>query len=200
MRFYTRQHRHDCGVDLHVKTMYLCILDSTGQVVLHRNVRSSPEGFLAAVAPYRDDLVVAAECRFTWYWLADLCAAEAIPFVLGHALAMKAMHGGKAKNDRLDSQQIAALLRGVSCPRRTSTRRRCAPRAISSGVGCTSCGSAANSWRASRTPARSTTCPGSRDVSLTPRIVPGSARTSPTPACARALTWTLPSESAMTIS
>ncbi|MCX5738868.1 MAG: transposase [Proteobacteria bacterium] len=28
--------------------------------------------------PYRDDLVVAAECIFTWYGLADLCAAEGI--------------------------------------------------------------------------------------------------------------------------
>ena len=34
---------------------------------------------------------------FTWYWLADLCAHEGIPFVLGHALYMKAIHGGKAK-------------------------------------------------------------------------------------------------------
>ena len=50
-----------------------------------------------------DDLVVAAECMFTWYWLADVCAAEGIPFVLGHALAMKAIHGGKAKNDKLDA-------------------------------------------------------------------------------------------------
>jgi hypothetical protein len=25
---------------------------------------------------------------FTWYWLADLCADEGIPFVLGHALYM----------------------------------------------------------------------------------------------------------------
>ncbi len=30
-------------------------------------------------------------------------AAECITFVLGHALAMKAIHGGKAKNDKIDS-------------------------------------------------------------------------------------------------
>jgi len=46
---------------------------------------------------------------FTWYWLADVCAAEGIAFVLGHALAMKAIHGGKAKNDRIDSHKIAVL-------------------------------------------------------------------------------------------
>src|SRR2546422_7645184 len=116
MRFYNRQHRHYCGIDLHVKTMYVCILDSGGQVLVHRNVKSTPEAFLEVVAPYRDDLVVAAECMFTWYWLADQCAAEGIAFVLGHALAMKAIHGGKAKNDKLDSYKIAVLLRGGMLP------------------------------------------------------------------------------------
>ena len=46
MRFYNRQHRHYCGIDLHVKTMYVCILDGTGQALVHRNVPSTPEAFL----------------------------------------------------------------------------------------------------------------------------------------------------------
>ncbi len=116
MRFYNRQHRHYCGIDLHVRTMYLCILDGTGTVLLHRNLAATPTAFLAAVAPYRDDLVVCVECMFTWYWLADLCAAEGITFILGHALAMKAIHGAKAKNDKIDSHKIAVLLRGGLVP------------------------------------------------------------------------------------
>jgi transposase len=116
MRFYNRQHRHYCGIDLHVKTMYVGILDGTGQVLVHRNVPSTPEALLEVVAPYRDDLVVAAECMFTWYGLADVCAAEGILFVLGPALAMKALHGGKAKNDKIDSHKIAVLLRGGMLP------------------------------------------------------------------------------------
>ena len=39
-----------------------------------------------------------------------------IDFVLGHALYMKAIHGGKAKNDRIDSLKIATLLRGGMFP------------------------------------------------------------------------------------
>ncbi len=66
MRFYNRQHRHDCGIDLHVKTMYVCILDSAGQMLVHRNLPSTPEAFLEVVAPYREDLAVAAEGRCTW--------------------------------------------------------------------------------------------------------------------------------------
>jgi len=116
MRFYNRPHQYYCGIDPHVKTMYVCILNGAGQVLVHRNVASTPAAFLEVVAPYRTDLVVAAECMFTWYWLADVCAAEGIMFVLGHALAMKAIHGGKAKNDKIDSHKIAVLLRGGMLP------------------------------------------------------------------------------------
>ncbi len=112
MRFYTGQHDHYCGIDLHARSMYLCVLDRAGEVRLHRDFPANPESFLRAVAPFREGRVVGAECMFTWYWLADLCAAEKIPFVLGHALYMKAIHGGKSKNDRIDSLKIATLLRG----------------------------------------------------------------------------------------
>ncbi len=116
MRFYTRQHKYYCGIDLHARTMYLCVLDQAGEVLLEQAIRCDPKVFLRTIAPYRDDLVVAVECIFTWYWLADLCAREQIPFVLGHALYMKAIHGGKAKNDRIDAHKIAALLRGGMLP------------------------------------------------------------------------------------
>jgi hypothetical protein len=49
-------------------------------------------------------------------WLADLCEDEGMPFVLGHALDMRAMHGGNAQNDHIDSHNIAALLRGGLIP------------------------------------------------------------------------------------
>ena len=74
MRFYTKTHKHYCGIDLHARKMFLCILDASGEVLLHRNIATSPETFLKAVAPFRDDLVVGVECMFAWYWLADLCS------------------------------------------------------------------------------------------------------------------------------
>jgi hypothetical protein len=116
MRFYSKQHRYDCGIDLHARTMYVCILDQGGEILLHRHMKSSPDALLKAIAPSRDHLVVAAECLFTWSWLADLCAAEGLPFVLGHARYMKAIHGGKATNDTIDAQKIAVLLRGGMLP------------------------------------------------------------------------------------
>ena len=112
MRFYTQAHQFYCGIDLHARSMYLCILDPQGEIQLHRNMATTPAAFLKAVQPFRDDLVVAVECIFTWYWLADLCTREGIKFVLGHALYMKAIHGGKAKNDKIDAYKIATLLGG----------------------------------------------------------------------------------------
>ena len=117
MNFYTTEHRYYCGVDLHARSMYLCIIDAKGTILLHKNLKTEPAAFLAAIDPYRDGLVVAVECMFTWYWLSDLCSREKIPFVLGHALYMKAIHGGKAKNDRIDSNKLAVLLRGGTFPR-----------------------------------------------------------------------------------
>lgn len=96
--------------------MYLCILDKEGNKVVHRNANSNPEELLAALYPYREDIVVAAECMFTWYWVADTLEDVGIPFVLGHALYMKAIHGGKVKNDRVDAHKIAVLLRGGMLP------------------------------------------------------------------------------------
>ena len=116
MRFYNQQHRFYGGVDLHARTLSLHILDATGKSVLAKTIPASPDAFLQAIAPFRDGLAVACECMFAWYWLADLCTEQAIPFVLGHALYMKAIHGGKAKNDPIDAHKIAVLLRGGMLP------------------------------------------------------------------------------------
>jgi hypothetical protein len=96
--------------------MYVCIIDQNGEILGHRNMQTSPEAFLNILAPYRYGVVVAVACMLTWYWLADLCADDGIPCVLGHALSMKAIHGGKATNDKIDSQKIAVLLRGGMLP------------------------------------------------------------------------------------
>jgi Transposase len=116
MRFYTNQHPFYCGIDLHARSMYVCIMNHDGAILLHRHMQAAPEPCLKAIAPYRDGLVVAVECLFPWSWLADLCAPDGMAFVLGHALSMQAIQGGKAKNDKSDAQKIAVLLRGGMLP------------------------------------------------------------------------------------
>ena len=101
MNFYTHQHKHCCGIDLPARAMYVCILAQSGTILVHKNLPPTPEAFLRVLAPYREDLVIAVEGIFTWYWLADLCQKEGLVFVLGHALSRKASPGGKAQNDKL---------------------------------------------------------------------------------------------------
>lgn len=116
MRFYDRQHQYYAGVDLHARTLYLHVLDHHGKSRFEANLPAGPDAFLDAIAPYREGLVVGCECMFAWYWLADLCEDNGISFTLGHALYMKAIHQGKAKNDRIDGAKIAKLLRGGNFP------------------------------------------------------------------------------------
>ena len=117
MKYYTSTTQFNCGIDLHARQMYVCLMDRDGKKLVHTNVRNNDFAFfLKLVAPYRHDLTVCAECMFGWYWLADACQAAGLQFVLAHALYLKAIHGGKNKNDRIDSEKIAHLLRSNLIP------------------------------------------------------------------------------------
>ena len=69
MRFYHQPHQFYGGIDLHARTLYLCILDAAGKKMLHKEVPSEPAALLEALAPFRAGLVIAAECMFAWYWV-----------------------------------------------------------------------------------------------------------------------------------
>ena len=42
MKFYTKQYKHYCGVDLHARTLYVCIIDEAGLIVKHKNIDELP--------------------------------------------------------------------------------------------------------------------------------------------------------------
>lgn len=112
MKYYTSTTEFNCGIDLHARQMYVCVMDRQGKKLLHTNIRNNDfEFFLKRVEPYRHSLTVCCECMFGWYWLCDACENGGLTFVLAHALYLKAIHGGKNKNDRIDSEKIAHLLR-----------------------------------------------------------------------------------------
>jgi hypothetical protein len=96
--------------------MFLCVLDHDGRTLLYQNIPATRGAFLEAIALHRDVLVVACERMFAWYRLTDARAAEGIPFVLGHALEMRAIHGTRTKTDKFDSEKIAHLLRAGLLP------------------------------------------------------------------------------------
>jgi transposase len=117
MKYYSSTTDYNCGIDLHAHQMYVCLMDRQGKKLVHCNIKDNDFAyFLKVVAPYRHSLTVCAECMFGWYWLADACADGGITFVLAHALYLHLIHGGKNKNDRIDSEKIAHLLRSNLIP------------------------------------------------------------------------------------
>lgn len=115
MNFYHNSHQHYCGIDLHARSLYVCILDRDGNTLVHKEIPAKPEPLLQLLDGL-DDLVIGVECMHCWYWVSDFCEAHGIQFILGHALYMRAIHGGKAKNDRIGSFKIASLMRGGNFP------------------------------------------------------------------------------------
>jgi len=117
MKYYTSTTEFNCGIDLHARQMYVCVMDRQGKKLVHTNVLNNDFSyFLKLVEPYKHDLTVCCECMFGWYWLADACQAANLTFVLAHALYVKAIHGGKNKNDRIDSEKLTHLLRSNLIP------------------------------------------------------------------------------------
>lgn len=116
MNFYNNTHPYYCGIDLHARILYVCIIDQAGKVCVHQEISADAKKLYELLKPYMGQVVVGVECMHCWYWVSDFCNEIGVNFILGHALYMKAIHGGKAKNDRIDSHKIAKLMRGGNFP------------------------------------------------------------------------------------
>ena len=111
MRFAKVESKYYCGIDLHSRTMFITVMDKEGEILFRRNMANDFDIFKKYVEAYLPEMAVGVESSCYYYWLADACQEVGIPFNLGHAYYMKAINGGKVKNDRVDSKKIADLLR-----------------------------------------------------------------------------------------
>ena len=51
MRFYTKTHQHNCGIDLHARAMHVCVINQTGDILVRRNIRTDQARFLRLIEP-----------------------------------------------------------------------------------------------------------------------------------------------------
>ena len=117
MKYYKTTTEYNCGIDLHSRQMYICLMDKEADIKVWCNIKGNDfDYFLKRVEPYRHDLTVCCESTFNWYWLADACMDADIEFVLGHALYLNSVRGGKHKNDKEDSKELADCLRSNRLP------------------------------------------------------------------------------------
>ena len=83
MNFYQPHSQFYCGIDLHSRNIYICVIDREQKKRVHCNLKNrNTELFLKHIEPYKQDLVVGCESSYAWYWLADLCADNNIEFIL----------------------------------------------------------------------------------------------------------------------
>ena len=53
MKYYTTTTEYNCGIDLHARQMYVCLMNKDGRILVHRNVRRNDfTYFLKIVNPY----------------------------------------------------------------------------------------------------------------------------------------------------
>ena len=88
MKFYTTLHKYYCGIDLHARLLYVCILDEHGNKVVHQKIKADPHQLHKLLKPYIGQVVVGVECMHYWYWVSDFCREMNVEFILGHALYM----------------------------------------------------------------------------------------------------------------
>ncbi len=64
MRLAQVNTKYYCGVDLHAKTTYLCIMDKPGKVLHSEEVESKFSEVLRVLQPFLPSIAIACECTF----------------------------------------------------------------------------------------------------------------------------------------
>jgi len=85
MKVHTNQHSYYCGIDLHARKMYVCIINDKGDVKIQKNIPTDADELIALISPFLADILVGVEGVFCWYWPADHCTKHNIHCTLGHA-------------------------------------------------------------------------------------------------------------------
>jgi hypothetical protein len=104
MKYCKTTAKYNCGIDLHTRCMYICVMDLEGNMLAHRNIKHNDFGFfLKLVEPYRHDLTVACERCFVCFWLADACevmaAGSLAPLVHEVINKARSLEGGFVYSD-----------------------------------------------------------------------------------------------------
>ena len=62
MKYYTSTTEFNCGIDLHARQMYVCVMDRVGTKLVHTNIQGNEFAyFLKRIEPYRHDLTIVCE-------------------------------------------------------------------------------------------------------------------------------------------
>jgi transposase len=103
------------GVDLHKRMSQIAVLTEEGEITQRRlaNDPAALQAFFGQLPPHTP---VAIEASGTWWWLVDLLEGAGHQPVLSNPKQTKAIAAARLKNDRVDAERLALLLRGDLLP------------------------------------------------------------------------------------
>jgi transposase len=109
MRFY-------CGIDLHARDCFLCVIDDQDKIHLKSKVSNHLPSILDQLEAFSSRPSVVVESTLNWYWLVDGLQEAGFEVKLAHTLGLYMITGAKVKTDRRDAFTLARLLRLGAIP------------------------------------------------------------------------------------
>ena len=109
MKFY-------CGIDLHAKDSYLCVIDQKEKIHLRKKVANQLPLILHELKAFSPKPLVVLESTLNWYWLVDGLQEAGFNVKLAHIFGLQLITGVKVKTDRRDAFSLAKLLRLDAVP------------------------------------------------------------------------------------
>lgn len=105
---------HFIGLDIHKRTVVFCEKDLTGRTVARGTIAARKPDLVAFAQSRGAPWVGGLEAALFTGWVYDVLAPYAIHLQVGHPARLKAL--SKNKNDRIDAEMLANLLRADLFP------------------------------------------------------------------------------------
>ena len=104
------------GIDVHRKRSQLAVIDATGEVLANRNVPNGVEPILKVIGGLPPGTPAAFEAAFGTGWLVELLEGYGFDPHLVHPSRCKAIASARLKNNKVDAEILAQLLRADLLP------------------------------------------------------------------------------------
>ena len=104
------------GVDAHRTATHVTIVDGAGKVLTRKRISSSSGELQRLFAGYKEPVKAVVEATYNWGPVYDWLDEIADDVVLAHPAKVRAIAEARIKNDKIDSETLAQLLRADLIP------------------------------------------------------------------------------------
>jgi transposase len=104
------------GVDAHKSTSQITVMNEAGVILSRKRVNSTREGFQKALTGYNEPIKSVLEASYSWGPMYDWLDDVSEEVLLAHPLKVRAIASARIKNDGIDSEILAHLLRANLIP------------------------------------------------------------------------------------